>query len=225
MRRRPERPHREVPLNARAGLPGSIGVVRLLPAALLLCLTAPALAGPGATASAEGRVTTLSGLKQRIHDTQVRFDALVERAKQDPRTGAVEAYLAYKSEDFENPKRSVRVANLLAIVGDESAPEALRRKAREAIASVNARSFDPDLQYTGVGHSKRAAFSAAKVVALLGAKSAEGVPVDEMGRRLAAEILDSLWHMGNKATEAYDPKNPATWRAAQDGWKTLLQSK
>ena len=30
-------------------------------------------------------------------------------------------------------------------------------RARDAIASVNARSFDPDLQYTGVGHSKRAA--------------------------------------------------------------------
>jgi hypothetical protein len=199
--------------------------VRLLPAALLLCLAAPALAGPGAGASTEGRVTTLAGLKQRVRETQTRFDALIERAKQDPRMGAVEAYVAYKAEDFESPKRNVRAVDLLAIVRDETAPLPLRQRAKEAIASVNARSFDPDLQYTGTGHSKRAAFSAAKLVPLLGGKSAEGLPVDDVGRRLAAEILDSLWHMSSKAMDAYDPKNPATWRVAQDDWKKFLQSK
>ena len=207
------------------GRASSIGAVRLLPGVLLVGLTAPVLAGPAAAPSAAPRISTLPQLTQRVHDAQTRFDALLDRAKKDPRTGEVEAYLAYKEEDFASSRRNVRVTNLIAIIGDESAPADLRKRAKDALTSVSARSLDPDLQFTGTGHSKRAAFSLAKVVALLGPKSGDGTPVDEAGRRLAAEVLDSLWHWSSKATTAYDPKNSGTWRAAQEDWKKYLGSK
>ena len=207
------------------GTAPSIGAVRLLPGVLLVALTAPVLAGPGAAPSAAPRITTLPQLSKAAHDAQTRFDALLDRAKKDPRTGEVEAYVAYKEEDFQSNKRNVRVTNLIAIVGDESAPADLRKRAKEALTSVSARSLDPDLQFTGTGHSKRAAFSSAKVVPLLGPKSSDGSAVDETGRRLAAEVLDSLWHWSSKATTSYDPKNSATWRPAQEDWKKYLNTK
>jgi hypothetical protein len=199
--------------------------VRIVPAAVLLVLTVPAVAGPGAAPTALPRVSTMPALVQRVREAQVRFDALVERAKQDPRMGEIEAYVAYKDDDFASGKRSVRVTNLIAIVADDEAPLALRKKAKDAITGTNARTMDPDLAYTGTGHSKRAAFSTAKVVPLLGAKTGEGGAVDETARRFAAEILDSLWHYATKATAAFDPKTPATWRPAQDDWRKYLLTK
>jgi hypothetical protein len=195
--------------------------VRLLPAALLLVLAAPAAAGPGAAAPPV-KTTTYAGLVKRVQDAQTRFDALILRSKQDPRTGEVEAYLAYKDEDFQSSKRNVRVTHLVAILADETAPLALRKRAKEAVCSTSARTLDPDIQYTGTGHSKRASFSIAKVVPLLGAKASDGTAVDETTRLFASEVLVSLWHYASRATQAYDPKNPATWRPAQDDWRKYL---
>ena len=200
---------------------------RALPVLLALA-AAPALAGPGGAPPAREpppRITSVADMERRIADSTARLERLLEKARQDPRMAKVERYLSWSSaQDFQNPRRDVHVSDLLEMVADEEAPKELREKARDALKSPTHKSFDPDVDIAS-SHSKRAAFSMARVVPLLGSRPQKPGTSGDMTRAFAAEILDSYWHYTHKAIQLYDPKDPLTWKPAQEEWRKFLSAR
>jgi hypothetical protein len=181
---------------------------------------APAWVGPGAAAAPTRRPKSVAEATGDLERAERRLATLVERAKQDWRMAKVERYLSWsRVEDFTNPRRDVRVVDLVGWMADKDAPAALRERCRDALKSITHRSLDPDLS-PGEGRSKRAQFSVQKLVPLL--RSA-----DPSSRAFAAEILDSYWHLTDPDIQRYDPRagSERTWGPAISAWTRLLSAR
>lgn len=192
---------------------------RALSVGVALALAVVAATGWGAPSTQPPR--TAEARRAQIAAAEQRLLQLVDRARQDPRLSKVERYLSWSSEaEFINPKRDVRVVDLVEILRDEAAPLSLRERARDALKSVPHRGLDPDLS-VDEAHSKRAAFSRDRLVPLLVKGGDSGEPT----RGFAAEILDSYWHFPEQDIRRYNSKDESTWRRCADAYRRKLASK
>ena len=92
---------------------------------------------PDAPSSLEALNRALGALAQRV-------GALIEIAKKDPRHALVDSYLAQTEEGFKERDR-VKAKDLVEIMENPEASDDVRERAKEALASNAARSYDPDL--------------------------------------------------------------------------------
>ena len=191
----------------RAALPALLATV----AAIGVATSARGDAGPP---------PSIRFLREAIANTDKALDRLGAEALKDPRLAKVEKYLSWTlPEDFRNPRRDVTVKDLFGWMVDEAAPMELRETAKKALMSVPQRMNDPDLEYSGSGRSKRAAFSRSSLVPLLTSKASEFI------RMAAAELLDSYWKPNDSDIKRYNPRDDKTWGPARTAWNKFLAGK
>jgi hypothetical protein len=186
--------------------------------ALPLLLATPALAGPGTPSVPVRRPTTLAAALDAVAAAEERLHALVRTAKEDPRVVKIARYMALKTaEEFANPRRDVKVADLALWMADAKAPLLVRERARDALKSVTHRSQDPDLQISEGRNSKRITFSLKTLVPLL-------QDADETTRAFAADVLESYWHSSDPDIQRYNPRpgSEKTWSAAVSAYRRYL---
>jgi hypothetical protein len=192
-------------------------VTRIRFASVALAVACAAAGGFAAGGDSIARPRSLVARRAALDVADERLTALFLKAKEDPRTARVEAYLAIaKPEDFANLKRP-RVADIVEYLADEDAPSKLHERARDALKSITHRSLDPDLA-GGEGANKRKSFCREKLVPLLARPGDKA----EQARTLVAEILESYWHFPDPAIQRYNPKDDTTWRKAVDAYRKGL---
>ncbi len=107
-----------------------------------------AVVAPVATAEDEApptvAPTSLDELKDVLGGLAQRLGRLIEIAEKDPRHEIVDRYVAQMEEDFKSRGR-VKAKELVEIMENEEASPDVRVRAKDALASNTAKTFDPDL--------------------------------------------------------------------------------
>lgn len=161
--------------------------MRPLARALVVCVAASYVAGAPASAGAPARRSIRAADRMRAVDgTRHRVDELVAEARSDRLEALVDVYRRYPDDVLRDPRRGVTLGALLDVVASHDAPHDVRRRAAETIFLDRVLGNDPTLDMNGRRGSRPREIFSAKVRAILDRG-------DELGRRLAADILEGLW--------------------------------
>ncbi|MFV1959262.1 MAG: hypothetical protein ACC662_07600 [Planctomycetota bacterium] len=160
---------------------------------------------------------TLQALERTLDALTQRLGALVEQAGQDPRGGIVDRYLAQDEKAFKDRNR-VRARDLIQIMVATDATDELRRKARDALLTLGARSYDPDLLVEKGQRHPRRDFCRRHVLPLLKKDDAQT-------RVLADELLRQLFRQAagkELAIKLFRPRT-ATKVQREEAYKAWLR--
>jgi len=161
--------------------------MRSLARALVVCVTASYLAGAPASAGAPPRRSIRAADRMRAVDATGRsVDELAAETRKDRRELMVDVYGRYADDELRDPKRGVTLDMLLDVVASGDARHDVRRRAAATIFLDRVIENDPTLDMNGRRGSRPREIFSAKVRAILDRG-------DELGRRLAADILEGLW--------------------------------